>query len=53
VGVAIALKRRFSKSRKASTSNWKQRRLTDKQILYAANDAFAAIRVFHALTTAR
>ena len=52
VGVAIALKRRFSKSRKASTSNWKQRRLTDKQILYAANDAFAAIRVFHALTSA-
>ena len=52
VGVAIALKRRFSKSKKASTSNWMQRRLSDKQILYAANDAFAAIRVFRALTSA-
>ncbi len=50
VGVAITLKRRFQKSKRASTSNWKQRRLTDKQILYAANDAYAAIKVFHALT---
>ena len=44
VGVAIALKRRFSKSKKASTSNWKQRRLTDKQVLLTPPiDAFAAI----------
>lgn len=49
VGVAIALKRRFSKSKKMSTSNWMQRRLSDRQLLYAANDAFAALQVFHAL----
>lgn len=28
VGVALTLKRRFSKSKKMSTSNWKQRRLS-------------------------
>lgn len=49
VGVAIALKRRLIKSKKISTSNWANRRLTDRQLLYAANDACAAIRVFHAL----
>lgn len=49
VGVALTLKRRFMKSKKASTSNWMSRHLTDKQILYAANDAYAAIRVFAAL----
>jgi ribonuclease D len=50
VGVAIALKRRFHKSKKASTSNWASRRLSDNQIIYAANDAYAAIKVFNALT---
>lgn len=49
VGVAIAFKRRFLKSKRASTSNWKRHRLSDKQILYAANDAYAAIWVYHAL----
>jgi len=49
VAVAIVLKRRFLKSKKASTSNWMSRELTEKQILYAANDAYAAIRVFDAL----
>ncbi len=49
VGVAIALKRRFSKSKKISTSNWMQQHLSDRQLLYAANDAFAALQVFHVL----
>lgn len=49
VAVAITMKRRFMKSKKASTSNWAVHRLSDKQLLYAANDAYAAIRVFHAL----
>lgn len=53
VGVAITMKRRFMKSKRASTSNWMQRRLTDKQILYAANDAYAALTVFHALTSSK
>ncbi len=49
VAVALALKRRFIKSRKASTSNWMKRRLDERQLLYAANDAYAAIKVFHKL----
>lgn len=51
VAVAIVFKRRFRKSRKASTSNWGAPRLTERQILYAANDAYAAIQIFNALTT--
>ncbi|MCG3205057.1 MAG: Ribonuclease D [Elusimicrobia bacterium] len=51
VAVALVFKRRFRKSRKASTSNWAAHHLTDLQIHYAANDAFAAIKVFHALKT--
>jgi ribonuclease D len=38
-----------SKSRSVSTSNWSNRSLTDAQRLYAANDAYAALRVFLAL----
>jgi len=53
VAVAISLKRRFMKSKKASTSNWAAHRLTDKQLLYAANDAYAAICVFHALASGK
>jgi ribonuclease D len=49
VGVAIMFKQRFMKSKKASTSNWMNRSLTDSQILYAANDAYAAIKVYEAL----
>jgi hypothetical protein len=48
-GVAIAFKRRFRKSKKASTSNWGTRFLSDRQILYAANDAYAAYRVWESL----
>ena len=47
--VAVVFKRRFLKSRKATTSNWANRQLTDSQIVYSANDAWAAIQVFHAL----
>ena len=47
--VAIVFQRRFSKSKSASTSNWGVRRLSPKQLLYAANDAYAALRVYQAL----
>jgi len=43
------LQRRFIKSRKATTSNWANRHLTESQIIYAANDAWAAMRVYDAL----
>ena len=47
--VAAVLGMRVSKSRSVSTSNWSNRSLTDAQRLYAANDAYAALRVFLAL----
>jgi ribonuclease D len=47
--VAVLFNRRFIKSKKAATSNWASPRLTEAQLVYAANDAYAAIRVFDAL----
>lgn len=47
--VAVMFNRRFLKSRKATTSNWANRQLSESQIVYSANDAWAAIKVFHAL----
>ncbi len=47
--VAVLFNRRFIKSGKASTSNWANARLTEAQLVYAANDAWAALRVYHAL----
>ena len=47
--VAVLFNRRFIKSRKATTSNWANPRLSEAQLVYAANDAYAAARVFHAL----
>ena len=47
--VAVLFNRRFIKSRKATTSNWANPRLTESQLIYAANDAYAARRVFDAL----
>ena len=47
--VAVLFNKRFIKSRKATTSNWANARLTEAQVIYAANDAYAALRVFTAL----
>ena len=47
--VAVLFNQRFIKSKKAATSNWANVRLTEAQLAYAANDAYAAIRVFEAL----
>ena len=47
--VAVLFNRRYIKSRKATTSNWANPRLTPAQLIYAANDAYAAARVFDAL----
>lgn len=47
--VAVLFNRRYIKSKKASTSNWSNLRLTPAQLVYAANDAWAAIRVYDAL----
>ena len=47
--VAVVFNRRFIKSKKASTSNWASPELSQAQIVYAANDAYAALRVFTAI----
>jgi ribonuclease D len=47
--VAVLFNRRFIKSKKAATSNWANPHLTEAQLVYAANDAYAAVRVYHAL----
>lgn len=47
--VAVLFNQRFIKSKKAATSNWANPRLTESQLVYAANDAYAAARVYHAL----
>jgi ribonuclease D len=47
--VAVLFNRRFLKSRKATTSNWANRELTESQIIYSGNDAWAAIHVAQAL----
>lgn len=51
--VALMFNQRFAKSRKVTTSNWSQSQLTPQQILYAANDAYAALKVLHALKLSR
>ena len=47
--VAVLFNQRFIKSKKAATSNWANPRLSEAQLVYAANDAYAAIRVYEAL----
>lgn len=47
--VAVLFNKRFIKSKKAATSNWANPQLTTSQLIYAANDAYAAMRVFAAL----
>jgi ribonuclease D len=50
--VAVLFNQRFIKSKKAATSNWANERLSESQLIYAANDAYAAIRVWQALDLA-
>ena len=47
--VAIVLGQRLQKSRSVTTSNWAFPTLKPNQLLYAANDAYAALCVFRAL----
>lgn len=47
--VAVMFNKRFIKSKKASTSNWANPKLSEAQIVYAANDAYGAMRVYQAL----
>ncbi len=47
--IALIFNQRFLKSKKVATTNWANTRLTELQVLYAANDAWAAIRVYNEL----
>ncbi|MCK9387205.1 MAG: RNA polymerase sigma factor FliA [Sulfuritalea sp.] len=46
--VAQYFGKRMQKSKRTTTSNWANPRLTERQILYAANDAQVALRVYRA-----
>jgi ribonuclease D len=47
--VGAVLGRSFKKSKRTTTSNWADRELTPGQLLYAANDAYAALVVMEAM----
>lgn len=47
--VAVVLQQYFHKSKHTTTSNWASQALSSTQIMYAANDAYAAARVYMAL----
>jgi ribonuclease D len=51
--VGLVFNQRFAKSKKVTTSNWSQPELTSQQLLYAANDAYAALKVLEALNLPR
>jgi RNA polymerase sigma factor for flagellar operon FliA len=46
--VARYLGRRMQKSKRTTTSNWAHPRLTERQMLYAADDAHVALKVYRA-----
>lgn len=47
--VGVVFNQKFHKSKKITTSNWALPQLTTNQLLYAANDAYAALMVLEAL----
>jgi ribonuclease D len=47
--VAVLFNQRFIKSKKAATSNWAHPQMSEAQLVYAANDAYAARVVWDAL----
>jgi ribonuclease D len=51
--VGLVLKQHFAKSRHVTTSNWSQPQLNPQQMRYAANDAYAALKVLEALNLRR
>lgn len=47
--IAILFNRKLQKSKSVTTSNWAAQQLSTAQLLYAANDAYAALLVWQAL----
>ncbi|WP_220789442.1 3'-5' exonuclease [Craterilacuibacter sinensis] len=50
--IAMLFGQKLAKSKHISTSNWASKELAERQLLYAANDAYAAICVHQALLDA-
>ncbi len=50
--IGAVLNRSFPKSKSTTTSNWAAAELTPKQLTYAANDAYAALKIKEALDLA-
>ena len=52
VGAKVAVAHYFGekliKSKRVGTSNWASRQLDERQVLYAANDAHVALKIYHA-----
>ncbi|HLO63514.1 MAG TPA: 3'-5' exonuclease [Azonexus sp.] len=48
VAVAHYFGQKLIKSKRVGTSNWACRQLDERQMLYAANDAHVALRIYHA-----
>jgi hypothetical protein len=51
--VAVVLGRKLHKSKSVTTSNWAAPKLSPSQLLYAANDAYAALKVYEAMGSPR
>ena len=51
--IGILLNQQFHKSRRVTISNWAMHDLSSTQLLYAANDAYSALRVLIALESQR
>lgn len=51
--IGVVLGQRFHKSKKITTSNWSLAELSPAQLLYAANDAYAALMVLRGLQQTR
>lgn len=47
--MGVLLKQCFKKSKSTTTSNWARPELTSRQLHYAANDAFAALKIMEVL----
>jgi RNA polymerase sigma factor for flagellar operon FliA len=48
VAVAHFFGQKFQKSKKVGTSNWANPNLAERQLLYAANDAHVALKLYRA-----
>jgi RNA polymerase sigma factor for flagellar operon FliA len=53
VAVAHFFGQKLQKSKRIGTSNWANPRLTESQLLYAANDAHVALRIYRAFVEAK